>query len=140
MDLIQRIKEQGNQASVMLPGVADMAASSEVVTVDITGCTNYDDEGGVYNISVDDKKEQIREWVKSKAKFLRLTFKYGSNYGSVLFTKDAITDTESSDYTNSRWFSVESFISRVSGTCFFFDLLVWHSAGISFFVRKLSAN
>lgn len=124
MDLIQKIKEQGNQASVLLP---DVAASNEVITVDITGCTNYDDEADVYHINDSSKKEQILDWaIRSKAKFLRLTFNYNNGYNSVLFTKDAITDIKepaSLDYTKARYFSIESFITIISGGAHcYFDL------------------
>lgn len=142
MDLIQKIKEQGNQASVMLPGVADMAASSEVVTVDITGCTSYDEDTGTYNIPDrgDDspghiKKAQILDWVNGKAKFLCLTFKYDNKYGSVLFMKDAKTDINVTDYPKDRFF-IESFISRVKSQYFILDLQIWPSAGNVQFVVK----
>lgn len=142
MDLIQKIKEQGNQASALLPGVADMAASNEVITIDITGCTSQDDDSGSFLLTEGDgpiKKAQIADWVKSKAKFLRLTFKYNSMYGSVLFAKDAITQTNSLDYTKTQSLWVESFISKINNTKFIFDLNIWPSGkSASFYVHKVN--
>ena len=75
-----------------------MAASSETITVDITGCTFLDEDSFIFEIVRDGKKEQILNWAKCKAKFLRLTFKYENKYYSALFTKDAISNADSPEY------------------------------------------
>lgn len=132
MGLIQKIKEQGNQASVLLP---DVVASNEVITVDITGSVMR--QGNSYTI-IDPAKTQILDWAKGKAKFLRLTFKHMSNrYGSVWFTKDAISDTDTLDYGKLDNFYIASNISHLIGVKFFFDLKIDFTAGSVFFYAYL---
>lgn len=119
-----------------------MAASSETITVDITGCTYYDEDVGNFKIlrygDGHIKIKQIIDWVKSEAKFLRFTFKYNNQYGSVLFAKDAITQTNSLDYTSARTLYIESFISKINEQKFIFDLEIWPSTNdLSFIVYKV---
>ena len=77
---------------------SDMAASSETITVNITGCTFFDEDDLTFIITSSREKEQILNWAKGKAKFLRLTFKYNNKYHSALFTKDAISNADSLEY------------------------------------------
>ena len=131
MDLIQKIKEQGNQASVLLPGVA---ASNEVITVNIEGLTQRDDRNKTYSI-LDPAKTQIIDWAKGEAKFLRLIFRHMGYYGSVLFTRDAAseTGTDPSDYGRLNKFYIVSNVSRLIGTKFMFTLYIYlPSASASF--------
>ena len=119
MDLIQKIKEQSNQASALLPGVADMAASNEVITVDINNHTYYDEDALIFEINDDRQKAQILDWLKSKAKFLRFTFTYNGKYYSTLFTKDAISNADSPEYYTG-CLNVISSITPMSGDKYYF--------------------
>lgn len=141
MDLIQKIKEQGNQASVMLPGVTGMAASSEVITVDITGCTNYDEDEMFFEIREDRpiQNTQILDWIKGKAKFLRLTFKYGGKYHSALFIKDAISNADSLEYYTEGFNVISSIMRMGDNKNIVFDLRIQPSENkVSFKVLSLT--
>lgn len=114
------IKSKEGGGKELKLGNDTIGSAEEVITVDITGCTIYDEDDMLFTIREDKPivKAQILDWVKSKAKFLRLTFEYGGKYGSALFTKDAISNADSSEYYTGG-FNVISSIMFMDGDVYY---------------------